>query len=56
VLRWQRTFGYENSTRIAKKAPDTNRSVWYLALEEGLLNEEELKDLLSPQKMTQPRD
>ena len=48
-------IGYENSTRIAKKALDTNRSVWELVLEEGLLNEEELKDLLSPQKMTQPR-
>jgi len=48
-------IGYENSTRIAKKALETNRGVMELVLEEGLLSQEELKDVLSPEKMTCPR-
>jgi aspartate ammonia-lyase len=48
-------IGYENSTRIAKKALDTNRSVAELVLEEGLLSREQLEDILKPEKMTSPR-
>ena len=48
-------IGYENSTRIAKKALETNRSVKELVLEEGLLNENQLEEILSPAKMTRPR-
>jgi aspartate ammonia-lyase len=48
-------IGYENSTRIAKRALETNRSVMDLVLEEGLLSQNQLEDILSPQKMTQPR-
>jgi len=48
-------IGYENSTRIAKTALETNRSVMELVLEEKLLSEEDLKDILSPEKMTRPR-
>jgi aspartate ammonia-lyase len=48
-------IGYENATRIAKRALETNRSVMDLVLEEGLLNQNQLEDILSPQKMTQPR-
>ena len=48
-------IGYENSTRIAKRALETNRSVMELVLEEGLLNQAQLEDILSPQAMTRPR-
>jgi aspartate ammonia-lyase len=48
-------IGYENSTRIAKKALDSNRGVMELVLEEGLLSQAELEDILSPDKMTCPR-
>jgi len=48
-------IGYENSTRIAKTALETNQSVMELVLEEKLLSEEDLKDILSPEKMTRPR-
>lgn len=48
-------IGYENSTRIAKRALETNRSVMELVLEEGLLNKDQLEDILSPQKMIRPR-
>jgi aspartate ammonia-lyase len=48
-------IGYENATRVAKKALETNRSVMALVLDEGLLSQEQLEDILSPQKMTRPR-
>nr|WP_305884235.1 aspartate ammonia-lyase [Microbulbifer okhotskensis] len=48
-------IGYENATRIAKQALITGASVKQLILEEGLLNEEELNDILAPENMTQPR-
>jgi hypothetical protein len=48
-------IGYENATRIAKRALETNRSVMDLVLGEGLLSQNQLEDILSPQKMTQPR-
>ena len=48
-------IGYENSTRIAKRALETSRSVMELVLEEGLLSQDQLEDILSPQKMTRPR-
>jgi len=48
-------IGYENSTRIAKKALDTNRSVAELVLEEKLLTREQLEEILKPERMTAPR-
>ncbi|MHC1729656.1 MAG: aspartate ammonia-lyase [Syntrophobacteraceae bacterium] len=48
-------IGYKNSTRIAKKALDENRSVTELVLEEGLLSREQLDDILKPERMTAPR-
>ena len=47
-------IGYENSTRIAKKALETNRSVTELVLEEGLLTREQLDDIMRPERMTSP--
>lgn len=47
-------IGYAKSAEIAKKSLKTGASVKELVLEEGLLNEEELKEILKPEKMTQP--
>lgn len=47
-------IGYAKSDEIAKKSLKTGISVKELVLEEGLLKEEELKEILKPEKMTQP--
>ena len=47
-------IGYAKSAEIAKKSLKTGISVKELILEEGLLKEEELKEILKPEKMTQP--
>ena len=49
------TLGYENSSRIAKRALQENRSVYDLVLEEGLLTKAELDDLLRPELMIKPK-
>lgn len=46
-------IGYAKFAEIAKKSLKTGISVKELVLEEGLLNEEELKEILKPEKMTQ---
>ena len=46
-------IGYAKSAEIAKKSLKTGISVKEV-LEEGLLKEEELKEILKPEKMTQP--
>jgi len=48
-------IGYENSTRIAKKALNDNQSVLELVRSENLLDEETLQDILSPKNMIAPR-
>ncbi len=48
-------IGYENSTRLAKNALETGRSVMELIIEEGLMTETELADILKPENMTKPR-
>jgi aspartate ammonia-lyase len=48
-------LGYERSAAIAKEALATGSSVYSLVLEKGWLNKEQLDDLLTPEKMTQPR-
>jgi aspartate ammonia-lyase len=47
-------IGYENSSSIAKEALETGKSVYDLTLERGLLSEEELKKILSPENMIEP--
>ncbi|WP_156792179.1 aspartate ammonia-lyase [Desulfotalea psychrophila] len=49
-------IGYEPSAAIAKEALKTGGSVYNLVLEKGLLTKKELDDMLSPEKMTDPRD
>jgi aspartate ammonia-lyase len=48
-------IGYQNATRIAKKALETGRGVTELVLEEQLLSPEELENILTPENMTCPR-
>ena len=48
-------IGYENSSAIAEEALETNRSVYDLVLEKGLLTKEKLDEVLSPQNMMRPR-
>ena len=49
------TLGYENSSRIAKRALSERRSVYDLVLEEGLLTQKELDELLRPELMIKPQ-
>ncbi len=49
-------IGYEQSAAIAKEALKTGGSVYTLVLEKELLTKDELNDMLSPDKMTDPRE
>lgn len=44
-------IGYKNSTKVAKEVLETNRSVYDIALEKGLLSKEELDEALNPKNM-----
>lgn len=48
-------IGYEKSASIAKEALATDGSVYELVLKKGWLMKEALDDILSPQKMCDPR-
>ena len=48
-------LGYETSSDIAKTALQTNRSVYDLVLERGLLSKDALEEILTPENMTQPK-
>ncbi len=48
-------LGYEKSTAIAQEALKTGRSVYDIVIEKGYLNQEQLDEILSPDKMTHPR-
>jgi aspartate ammonia-lyase len=45
-------IGYKTSSRIAKIALETGRSIREIVLEEGLLEADQLDELLSPERMT----
>ena len=47
-------IGYKNSTKIAKEAMATGRSVYALVLEHGILSKEDLDTILSPANMIKP--
>lgn len=47
-------IGYKNSTKIAKEALETGRSVYDLVLEHGILSKEDLDTILSPENMIHP--
>ncbi|MCR4859856.1 MAG: aspartate ammonia-lyase [Bacteroidales bacterium] len=44
-------IGYKGSTKVAKKALETGRSVYDIVLEEGLMTREKLDEALNPQAM-----
>lgn len=48
-------IGYKNSTKIAKEALETGKSVYYLVLEHNLLSKETLDDILNPENMLGPK-
>jgi aspartate ammonia-lyase len=47
-------IGYEASTQLAKEALSSNRSVYQLVLEKGLLTREQLDRILAPENMIKP--
>lgn len=47
-------IGYKNSTKIAKEALETGRSVYDLVLEHGILTKEDLDTILAPENMIHP--
>jgi len=47
-------IGYKNSTKIAKEALETGKSVYDLVLEHNLLTQEKLDDILNPENMLNP--
>ena len=47
-------IGYKHSTKIAKKAIETGRSVYDLVLEEGILSKEDLDEILKPENLIRP--
>lgn len=44
-------IGYKNSTKIAKEALETGKSVYYLVLEHKLLSQDKLDEILDPKNM-----
>ncbi len=47
-------LGYEQSTKLAKEALETNRGVYELALEKKLLTGKQLDEILNPANMIKP--
>ncbi len=47
-------IGYKNSTKIAKEALETGKSVYDLVLEHDILSKEDLDTILSPENMIKP--
>ena len=44
-------IGYKSSTKVAKEALETNRSVYDIVLEKGLMSQEKLDEALDPKNM-----
>ncbi|HLA55662.1 MAG TPA: aspartate ammonia-lyase [Flavobacterium sp.] len=49
-------IGYKNSTKIAKEALETGKSVYDLILEHGILPKDQLDDILNPENMLAPKN
>lgn len=47
-------IGYKQSTKVAKEALETNRSVYDIVLEKGLMTKEKLDAALNPKEMLTP--
>lgn len=48
-------IGYEASTQLAKEALVSNKSVYDLVLQKGLLSKQQLDSILAPENMVKPR-
>ena len=48
-------IGYKNSTKIAKEALESGKSVYNLVLEHNILSKEQLDDILNPENMLAPK-
>jgi aspartate ammonia-lyase len=48
-------IGYEEAAEIAKEAFKTGKSVYDLVMERGILSQQQLDELLSPERMVKPR-
>jgi len=48
-------IGYEASTQLAKEALVSNKSVYDLVLQKGLLSKQQLDTILAPENMVKPR-
>ena len=46
-------IGYKSSTKVAKEAHATGRSVYDIVIEQGLMTKEELDEALDPKHMLQ---
>lgn len=46
-------IGYKNSTVVAKEALETDRSIYDIVIEKGLMSQEELDKVLNPKSMLQ---
>ncbi len=49
-------LGYETCSRLAKEALESNKGVYELVLEKGLLSKAELDEYLKPENMIAPRE
>lgn len=49
-------IGYKNSTKIAKEALETGKSVYNLVIEHQLLSKEKLDEILDPRNMLNPHN
>ena len=46
--------GYEEATKLAQEAMTSNKTIQELIADKGILSEEQIKKILSPQNMTEP--
>ncbi len=49
-------IGYKNSTKIAKEALETGKSVYNLIIEHGILPKDQLDEILNPENMLAPKN
>lgn len=49
-------IGYKNSTKIAKEALETGKSVYHLILEHAILPQDQLDEILNPENMLAPKE
>ncbi len=48
-------IGYDKAAKLAKEAFDSGRTIREIAMEKGVLPEDELEEILNPRSMTEPR-